>query len=44
MFEEVKKKIEVMLKTGVIRPSHSSWNSNIILASKKDSTRRLCTN
>ena len=43
MFEEVKKQIEVMLKTGVIRPSHSSWNSNIVLALKKDSTWRLCT-
>ena len=39
----VKKQIEVMLKTGVIRPSHSSWNSNIVLAIKKDSTWRLCT-
>ena len=43
MFEEVKKQIEVMLKTGVIKPSHSSWNSNIILALKKDSTWRLFT-
>ena len=42
MFEEVKKQIEVMLKTGVIRSSHGSWNSNIILALKKDSTWRLC--
>ena len=38
MFEEVKKQIEVMFKRGVIRPSHSSWNSNIVLALKKDST------
>ena len=43
MFEEVKKQIEVMLKTGAIRPSHSSWNSNNVLALKKDSTWRLCT-
>ena len=43
MFEEVKKQIEQMLKTKVIRPSHSSWNSNIVLALKKDSTWRLCT-
>ena len=43
MFEEVKTKIEEMLKSGVIRPSHSSWNSNIVLALKKDSTWRLCT-
>ena len=43
MFEEVRKQIEQMLITGVIRPSHSSWNSNIVLALKKDSTWRLCT-
>ena len=43
MFEEVKTKIEEMLKSGVIQPSHSSWNSNIVLALKKDSTWRLCT-
>ena len=43
MFEEVRKQIEQMLTTGVIRPSHSSWNSNIVLALKKDSTWRLCT-
>ena len=40
MFEEVKKQIEQMLKTKVIRLSHSSWNSNIVLALKKDSTWR----
>ena len=38
MFEEVKTKIKEMLKSGVIHPSHSSWNSNIVLALKKDST------
>ena len=43
MFEEVKSKIEEMLKSGVIQPSHSSWNSNIVLTLKKDSTWRLCT-
>ena len=43
MFEEVKTKIEEMLKSGVIQPSHSSWNSNIVLALKKNSTWRLCT-
>ena len=43
MFEEVKTMIEEMLKSGVIQPSHSSWNSNIVLALKKDSTWRLCT-
>ena len=43
MFEEVKTKIKEMLKSGIIWPSHSSWNSNIVLALKKDSTWRLCT-
>ena len=43
MFEEVKKQIQVMLKTAVIRPSHSSCNSDIVLALKKDSIWRLCT-
>ena len=43
MFEEVKTKIKEMLKSGVIQPPHSSWNSNIVLALKKDSTWRLCT-
>ena len=35
MFEEVKTKIKEMLKSGIIWPSHSSWNSNIVLALKK---------
>ena len=38
MYEEVKKKIEEILKAKVIWPSHSAWNSNIVLALKKDST------
>ena len=43
MFKEVKIKIKEMLKFGVMQPSHSSWNSNIVLALKKVSTWRLCT-
>ena len=43
MFEEVKKKLQVMMKSTVIRSSHSSCNSNIVLTLKKDSIWRLCT-
>ena len=43
MYEEVKKIIEEMLKAKVIQSSHCAWNSNIVLALKKDSTWRLCT-
>ena len=35
MFEEVKTKIEEMLKSGVIWASHSSWNSNIVFGPKE---------
>ena len=43
MFEEVKKKLQAMMKSTVIRPSNSLCNSNIVLALKKDSIWRLCT-
>ena len=30
-----------LLDSGVIRPSHSPWSSNVVLVKKKDGTLRL---
>ena len=39
--ENVEKQVGEMLSNGIIRPSKSSFNSNIILADKKDGTKRF---
>ena len=42
MFQEVKSHIHQMLRTGIIRKSHSPWSSNLVLVKKKDGSLRLC--
>ena len=42
LYEEVKRHIQQMLDMGVIRESTSPWNSNIVVARKRDNTLRIC--
>ena len=39
---EVQKQIKDMTEKGIIRPSTSSWASNLLLVKKKDGTFRMC--
>lgn len=36
MLDEVRPHVKQLLTNGVIRSSHSSWSSNIVLARRKD--------
>ena len=38
----LKSELERLLKLGVIEPSKSSWASQVVLATKKDGSFRLC--
>ena len=38
----IQEQITEMLSTGIIRPSHSSYSSPIVLVRKKDNTSRFC--
>ena len=40
--EEIRKQTDEMLKNNVIRPSFSPWAAPVILAPKKDGTKRFC--
>lgn len=40
--DTVKREIEKMLESGVIRPSKSPWSSPIVLVLKKDGSNRFC--
>lgn len=40
--EEIKKFVDESLKSGLISPSSSSWDSPLLLVSKKDGTKRIC--
>jgi hypothetical protein len=39
----VEEEVQRLLREGLIRPSYSPWASPIVLATKKDGTRRLCS-
>nr|ATA66769.1 Pol, env [Haliotis discus hannai] len=42
MYEEVRTHLQELLSAGVIRPSHSPWASNVVLARRKDGRLRMC--
>ena len=42
MIDEVKKHLEELLSSGVIRKSKSQWASNVVLVRKKNGKLRLC--
>ena len=42
MIDEVRAHIEQLASSGVIRPSHSPWASNVVLVRKKDGKLRMC--
>jgi hypothetical protein len=42
MYEEVKNHLQLLLRTGIMRKSHSPWSSNLALVKKKDSSLRIC--
>ena len=41
-YDWVKKEIDKLLKAGVIRESHSSWSSPVVIVSKSNNEKRLC--
>ena len=42
MTDEVKSHLEQLAATGIIRPSHSPWTSNVVLVRKHDGNLRMC--
>jgi hypothetical protein len=42
MYEEVKNHLQLLLRTGIIRKSHSPYSSNLVLVKKKDNSLRIC--
>nr|KAG5685189.1 hypothetical protein BaRGS_019900 [Batillaria attramentaria] len=42
MLDEVRSHLQQLLASGIIRPSHSPWASNVVLARKKDGSLRMC--
>lgn len=42
MIEEVRTRLQELLASGVIRPSHSPFSSNVVLVRKHDGALRLC--
>ena len=42
MIEEVRNHLQEMLDLGVIRRSHSSYSSNVVLVKKKNGSLRFC--
>lgn len=42
MYDEVRSHLRQLLDTGIIRPSHSPYASNVVLVRKKNGTLRMC--
>ena len=42
LYTEVKEHLVEMIEAGAVRPSHSPYSSNIVLARKKDGSLRFC--
>ena len=42
MIDEIRPHLEQLAATGIIRPSHSPWASNVILVRKHDGSLRMC--
>ena len=42
MIDEIRSHLEHLAASGVIRPSHSPWTSNIVLVRKHDGSLRMC--
>ena len=42
MYQQLREHLQQLLDSGVIRPSHSPWSSNVVLVKKKDGCLRLC--
>lgn len=40
--DEIDKMVQELLKTGIVQPSSSSYDSPLVLVKKKDNTWRLC--
>jgi hypothetical protein len=42
MYEEVRNHLQLLLRIGIIRKSHSPYSSNLVLVKKKDNSLRIC--
>lgn len=42
LFDEVRSHLQQLMRTGIIRKSHSSFSSNVVLVRKKDKSLRMC--
>ncbi|PVD22603.1 hypothetical protein C0Q70_18421 [Pomacea canaliculata] len=42
MYEQVREHLQLLLDSGIIRPSHSPWSSNVVWVKKKDGSLRQC--
>ena len=42
MIDEIRAHLEKLAASGIIRPSHSPWASNVVLVRKQDGKLRMC--
>ncbi|PVD33765.1 hypothetical protein C0Q70_05025 [Pomacea canaliculata] len=42
MYEQVREHLQQLLDSGIIRPSHSPWSSNVVWVKQKDGSLRQC--
>lgn len=42
MIDEIRSHLEQLAASGIIRPSHSPWASNVVLVRKQDGKLRMC--